>query len=144
MPFRLPADMNAIQVFDDSDSRRLGPPFETAIENWNRGEYPSDPGRRENLPIYGRKRVLIENGYGQLMPSELTVSVLVRQKLYFWHIPVTQLSGFRDELSGAVNAFSIGLMDPNDVEANWTQISSIEELPPPVMMRLIGLMGSRS
>lgn len=146
MGFRLPSDFNAIQVFDAADKQRLGTPFETAVGNWNRGQYPSEPGRHEGLPIYGRKDVLIENGYGQLMPSELSVSVVVQQKLYFGHIPITQLSGFRDELSGAViaNAFSIGLMDPNDVAANWTRINSIEELPSPVMMRLIGLIGYAS
>ncbi len=98
------------------------------------------------MAIYGRKDVLIENGYGQLMPSELTVSILVRQNLYFGHIPIQQLSGFRDELSGAVitNAFTIGLVDPNEVEQNWTRINSKEEAPSPILLTFIGLIGYSS
>jgi hypothetical protein len=146
MPFRLSADMNALEVYDAESRQRLGPPIDASVDNWNKGLYPSEPGTHESLAIYGRKDVLIENGYGQLMLSELTVSILVRQNLYFGHIPIQQLSGFRDELSGAVitNAFTIGLVDPNEVEENWTRINSKEEAPSPVLLTFIGLIGYSS
>jgi hypothetical protein len=146
MPMRLPYDMNALEVHDIADRRRLPPPIEYAIEKWGRGEYPSEPGQHDDLAIYGRKEVLVENGYGQLAPAELSVSFLVQQRLYFGHIPIKQLSGFRDELSGALitNAFSIGLIDPNEVEATWTQINSIDASPSPVLLRLTGLIGYKS
>jgi hypothetical protein len=143
MPFRLSSDMNALEVHDITDQRRLGAPVTTAIERWERGEYPSEPGEHDDLNIYERDEVLIENGYGQLMPSILTLSFLVRQTLYYGRIPIQQLSGFKDELSGAIitNAFTIGMVDPNVVEKTWKLIKSVDELPTPVLVRLTGLIG---
>jgi hypothetical protein len=143
MPFRLPPEMNALVVHDITDQKRLGAPVDTAIEKWEQGGYPSEPGRYEELNIYERGEVLIENGYGQLLPSTLTVSFMVKQTLYYGHIPIEQLSGFKDELSGSIitNAFTIGMIDPNVVENSWTPLKSADELPTPVLLRLTGLIG---
>jgi hypothetical protein len=143
MPFRLPYNMSELEVHDSVDRSRLGAPTDTAIEKWENGEYPTEPGQHDDLPIYDRKDVLVENGYGQLAPMELTVSFLVRQTFYFGQIPIKELSGFRDELSGAIitNAFTTGIIDPNAIEATWTRLNSVDELPGPVMMRLVGLIG---
>jgi len=143
MPMRLPADMNALQVHDPTDKRLLAAPLDTAICRWEMGNYPSEPGEHKDLPIYATKEVLIENGYEQLMPSELSISLLVRSTLYYGYIPVQQLSGFKDELSETIitNAFSIGLIDPNEVEKTWKRIESEAELPTPVLLRLTGLIG---
>ena len=105
--------------------------------------YPSDPGRYDNLPIYGQREVLADNGYGQMVPCELTVSLNVTRTLYYGHIPILKLSGFRDELSGRIitNAFSIGIIDPEEVERTRTPIASDAEVPSPVMLRLTGLIG---
>jgi hypothetical protein len=143
MPFRLNPDMNALEVHDPDDRRRLAPPVEAALQRWEEGGYPSEPGEHKDLPIYKRARVLIENGYGQLMPSELTISLWVERQLFYGRIPIKKLSGFKDELSGAIitNAFTTGLIDPNEVAAKWTRIASEDELPTPVMMKLTGLIG---
>jgi hypothetical protein len=143
MPFRLSQDMNALEVHDPRDQHRLGPPINTAIERWERGEYPAEPGEHHDLKIYESEDVLIENGYGQLMPSILTVSFLVRQTLYYGQIPIQQLSGFKDELAGGIitNAFTIGMIDPNVVEKTWMRLNSAEEAPTPVLGRLTGPIG---
>jgi hypothetical protein len=96
-----------------------------------------------DFPIYASKQVLIENGYQQLMPSELSISLLVKSTLYYGFIPVQKLSGFKDELSETIitNAFSIGLIDPNEVEKTWKRIESEAELPMQVLLRLTGLIG---
>ena len=50
----------------------------------------------------------MDNGCGELIPFDLTVSICVEKQLFFCNLPIKQLLGFKDDLSGAVitNAFT--------------------------------------
>lgn len=143
VPLLLPYDMRGLEVYNSGDRSRLGSPIETALEKWEMGEYPSDPGEHKNLPIYKTKDVLVANGHGQLAPVELTVSLHVRQTLYFGQLPIKRLSGFKDELSGGIitNAITTGIIDPNEIEASWMKLDALDQLQSPVLFRLTGLIG---
>lgn len=144
LPCRMPADFfHSVICYDPGTKEELGNVADTALLRWEEGRYPSDPGEHRDLPIFPTKTVLADNGYGMLAPFELTVSLHVESRLYFGYMPVSEISGFRDELSGKIfaNAFTIGILDPNTVEEKWKRIAVPEEAPVPVAMRLTGLIG---
>ncbi len=65
--------------------------------------------------------------------------MLISRQLYYGQLPVPQISGFKDEMSGHVitNAFSIGLLDPNDIENEWRKIDdeAQAEVKPVILLR---------
>jgi len=112
------------------------------LSKWNEGRFPTEPGEHKDLPIFNKAEVLIDNGYGQLIPVALTVSLLVEQHLFFGELPIEKISGFKDELSGAIitNAFTIGILDSQEVWDHWSRIASTDELPREPMITMRGLI----
>lgn len=146
LPFTIPADVSGFfnsVIAHNKEKKELGVPAKVALQRWEKGEYPTDPGEHGAYPVFDEGEVLVDNGHGMLAPVNLTVSLLVKQSLYYGELPVKQLSGFKDELSGDViaNAFTIGLINPNTVEKEWTPIASKDDLPRPPALTLIGLIG---
>ncbi len=82
----------------------------------------------------------MDNGYGMQTSVKLTVSLSVKRDLYFGHLPVPKISGFKDEFSGMVitNAFEIGLLEADDVERNWIKIDKEADAPVRPVISLIG------
>jgi hypothetical protein len=142
-PFRLFDNFfTNTDAFDDN-GKNLGTPFNAAISKWNEGRFPTDPGEHKDLTIYETPEVLADNGYGEKIPVTLTVSLLVQQQLYFGYQPLARISGFKDELSGSIitNAFTLGILDPNEVDKTWQPIASENDLSVRPVVRLIGLIG---
>lgn len=139
-PFRLPCDFWSSVVALSEAGTALGTPSEAAIKKWNDGIYPDEPGEHRDLPIFETVQVLIDNGYGDLIPVNLTVSLFVERQLYYGQLPITRISGFSDELSGGVitNAFTTGIFDPDEVTRSWLPIGLEAELP---VRPLFGLGG---
>jgi hypothetical protein len=56
---------------------------------------------------------------------------------------VPRVSGFLDPLSGKAiaNAFTVGLLDPDEVERNWLKINAKGEAPIEPVIVLSGLIG---
>jgi hypothetical protein len=143
-PFRMQMDFyNSLTAHAVGSEKPLGIPMPFALDRWNRGGFNIEPGRHDYTPLFDQKTVLMDNGYGELIPMELTVSIWVEQQFFFGNLPIKQISGFKDELSGAVitNAFTTGIFNPDDVYDNWQRIESIEAAPQKPLMVLTGLMG---
>lgn len=122
--------------------KSLGTPLSVAMNKWNNGVFPIAPGNQPQQDIFDEP-VMIDNGFKDVVPVQLTVGLKVKQQLYFGQMPVPKMSGFRDELSGKViaNAFIIGLLSPEEVQRDWLRIQSEDELPMPPVLRLTGLVG---
>jgi hypothetical protein len=56
---------------------------------------------------------------------------------------VPHVSGFLDQLSGKVitNAFTVGILDPDEVEKSWLKIENEADAPVHPVIRLVGLVG---
>lgn len=144
MPFRLPEDFFSSSVArDPGDNAELGTPLSAALSRWNDGEFPTDPGEHRDLLPYGRDIVLVDNGYGQQLPVTITAHLFVERRLYFGSMPIQKISGFKDELSGKVisNVFTLGILDPNEIEKTWAAIASEADAPQTPVMILTGLIG---
>lgn len=142
-PFRLSPDFLTKLIAHDASGAELGTILRTAIIRWNEGGYPIEPGEFDKLAIFETKEVLVDNGYGKLIPVEVWANIRVSEQLYFGHLPISEVSGFKDELSGGLitNAFTTGILDHDVVVTEWEKIDSIENLPNPPAMVLIGLFG---
>ena len=140
MPMRLPERFYNLSVLD-ANGTNLGRIFDVASTRWDEGEYPTEPGAHEEVPLLPGGGTTIENGYGSQIPVDLTVSLLVTRQRYFGHIPITELHGLRDEQTGAVitNAFRIKLLEPVQVQNQWVKLAEGEQAPSPVALEVVGL-----
>ena len=143
-PFRMRMDFyNVLMAYEVGTEKELGMPMPYALDRWNRGGFSTEPGTHEYIPLFDQKTVLLDNGYGELIPMDVTVSIWVEQQFFFGNLSIKQISGFKDELYGHVitNAFTTGIFNPDDVYDNWQRIDSIEAAPQKPLMILTGLMG---
>ena len=143
VPFEFKPDFYATDIIYDGDGNELGKALDTALDKWNEGRFPIDIGESRDLDIFDVPKVAMDNGYGQITPVDLTVSLFVKQQLYYGQLPVPHISGFKDELSGLViaNAFEVGILDPNEIEKDWLKINSDADSPVEPVIKLIGLIG---
>lgn len=142
LPFQMQADFFSANLILDERGSELGTAYRRFAERWNTGEFFGALGESKEIPIFGDTKVQTDNGYGQLCPVSLTARINVQSYLFSGQLPVRQMSGFRDEISGNVitNAFSVGLLDPKEIWDNWSKIRGEEELDIPPVMRLEGLV----
>ena len=141
VPFRLFPDFYARAAIFDAQANELGLTLDKATKKWNAGAYPTDVGVHENLKVFDELGTFMDNGYGLRIPVEIYVSTIVERELYFGQLPVPRFSGFKDELSGLVisNAFTFGLISPDEVAREWKKIDSLEDAP---LKPVISLMGT--
>lgn len=140
VPFRLQEDfVSSLMVCDEAGSE-LGTCEEIALTRWNRGEYPTEIGAHDDLPIFPVVPH-VDNGYGLQMPVELTVSLVVERRRYYGHLPLNEIRGLRDEQTGAVhtNAFTTGILSAVEVENQWQLLAMDEHPPGPVAIAIMGL-----
>jgi len=142
MPLMIPGDFHIRSPVFDKDGKVLGISFDMASVKWNEGKFPTEPGEHYKLPIFD-VATFIDNGYGQQYPIELTAAILVQRQLFFGQMPISKLSGFKDELSGAIitNAFTTGIFDINEVEKTWLPIATENDAPARPLLILRGLVG---
>lgn len=140
MPMRFPERIYDLNVLD-SNGNNLGKIFDVASARWDDGEYPTEPGAHEKVPLLPSGGTTVENGYGSQIPVDLTVSLFVTRQRYFGHVPITELHGLRDEQTGAVitNAFRFNLLDPVQVQNQWVKLAEGEQAPSPIVLEIVGL-----
>lgn len=133
VPFTMPYDFQFSNPVTDSEGNPNGSMFDIAISKWNKGELPVEPGRHEKLRIYGDAPHM-DNGYSMNVHVDLWVGLSVQQELFYGLMPITRISGFKDEIGGGVitNAFDVGLLNPDEIFDTWKKIEKIgdAELPP--------------
>ncbi|MEX2491042.1 MAG: restriction endonuclease [Nitrospirales bacterium] len=143
LPFSIPRDFfSSLMVFDERKNS-LDTMLKATMNRWNKGHFPIAPGIHCDLDIFDRDTTLIDNGYGQLTRVELKASLWVSKRTYFGQMPISKISGFKDEQTGAVitNAFTVGLASPDEVEKTWQLINEGEPLPSKPVLEVTGLVG---
>jgi hypothetical protein len=138
LPLKIPYDPTGILLYDQNDqpTRSIA---EVAAQRWDDGKYPVEPGHHE-VALCGEDPAKIDNGYGRIVPIDLTALIEVSRRRFFGQTPVAKVKGFEDSQTGAVitNAFEFNLLDPDDVEKNWTEIGESEP-PTPAALFVNGL-----
>lgn len=143
LPFSMPYEFYKILTVHDRTKKALGLPLNIAIEKWNKGLFPTEPGDHENINPFDDEMVLVDNGQGMLVNVRIRISLHVEQQLYYGQMPISKISGFKDEHQGHVitNAFEVGLLDPIEIMDKWQPISEGEAVPMQPGLRLSGLVG---
>lgn len=138
LPMMIPYDSASLLLHDESN-QPIGSVADVVTQRWDSGKYPIEPGLHK-VPLCGESVVKIDNGYGQIVPVNLTALVEVTGRRFFGHTPVSKLRGFGDFQTGKVitNAFEFNLLDPSDVEEKWAEIGESDP-PTPAALSLLGL-----
>lgn len=141
-PFEMPYDFHHISQVTDEAGEEKGTMIGIAFELWNAGKLPTEVGEHSKLSIYGENPHM-DNGLGMNIPVELLANLYVRQNLFFGMIPITKISGFKDEIGGGVitNAFETGILDPEKIWNDWKKIERIEDCDLPPVLTMQGLIG---
>ena len=146
-PFRIVPDFFSRAMTFDDKGRELGTVLDTALARWNDENFRLSRGNIKNWLFFETRPVLMDNGYDPSarirVPVDLSVSLLVKNQLYYGQLPVPHISGFLDQLSGKVitNAFTVGMLDPDTVEKEWLKIDAEADAPVRPVIRLVGLIG---
>ena len=112
----MPHDFYQQSQLYDHEGIHCGTALENPEEKWNNGKYPTEVGEHRDLPVLDRVTVKTDNGHGMIVLADFSVSLVVRKELYFGQFPITDLSGFKDEVRGGIitNAFTVGLLSPEE------------------------------
>jgi hypothetical protein len=143
MPFLMPPDFFNNTVVHDENKNPVGTILQTSLKKWNEGRYPTDPGLHKDLKIFECEKTFVDSGYSQLTPIDLTASVIVKSMTFFGQVPVSKISGFKDEQTGGLitNAFTVGLVKPEEVEKTWLRVNKGDPLPAKPVLEITGLVG---
>ena len=141
-PFRFGENFFSEMVAYDDEGNALGTSLDVIAQRWNDGEITDDVGKTDRIDIFGDRVTHVDNGYGLKVPVQLFAHLLIEQRFFYGQLPVPQISGFKDEMSGHVitNAFSIGLLDPNSIEREWQQIATEADAPVTPVIALRGVV----
>ena len=94
LPLRIPDKFWTEIIALNAEQIKLGTPLEVAMKKWNEGRFPTNPREYHDLDIFDQA-VVIDNGYGYnnlFVPVKLTVSLWVREQLYFGQLPISRMS----------------------------------------------------
>lgn len=126
--FRLPVEEPQKITIYDNENKELGTIQHLMRTNWNDGKYPDEPGKYEGINLVdGITKFKFDRHYFTL---DIRVNLLVERRVYFGNLPVEQLRGFRDELTGKTitKELTTGVLNWDEVEKHWKRIISIDEL----------------
>jgi hypothetical protein len=134
-PFALREDFPTSAHLFDEQGNDLGTAMDIAADRWLDGQYPSEPGDHPDLKVVSDE-VFIDDGHGGKAKITLGLNLRVEQEFYFGQLPISDVSGFRDEATGHVitRGFTTGVVDPIEMRKTWMRINDPAEAPYPPMM----------
>ncbi len=123
-------DPKIIPIYDENGNY-LGTPLTLLWAMWNRREISEELGLRQILIKPDPILIKTEDGHIELI--EILGEFEVLRKLYFGQLPLTRVSGFRDEITGYLvlpgnTEIITDFIDSLEVETSWHRISSVEAL----------------
>ena len=123
-------DPKLIPIYDQNHNL-IGGPLMLLWAMWNRREISEEPGlqriRIKPDPIF----VKAQDGHFERI--EIIGEFEILQKLYFGELPLTKVTGFRDEVTGNLvlpgnTEIITDWIDSVEVETNWRRIPSLDSL----------------
>lgn len=120
-------DILALAIFDE-EGHSLGTVRELIRQKWNARAIPEEPGEYKGVE-FAPNPVKFKSG-GRFFRAKITANVFVEKRLHFGYWPISKVSGFLDDATGAIITRNVefGNLSMVDVEKNWPRINSIDEL----------------
>jgi hypothetical protein len=121
------ADFRKFGLFDEQENF-LGTARDLIGRKWIGNEIPHEPGQYEGIEL--APNPLKFRVHGRFCRADVAASVWIEERLHFGYWPVTKLSGFFDEATGATMTRGLELSNISmlDVEGSWRRIRSVQEL----------------
>ncbi len=135
--FTLPLPMNVSpQFYQDSvvyneERKKIGTPQEIFSERWSEGKYSIDVGAQENIPLIGDQQCYMDNGYGQIVEFDLSISTYTEEERFFGNVSISDISGLRDEQTGLVHTreLTTKVISPRLIIKTWKKLTQDQEPP---------------
>lgn len=126
--FKIPLEKPGKITIYNEENRELGTIEHLLEKNWNDEKYPDEPGKYEGIDLIdGTTKFKFENHYFKV---DIKINLLVERRIYFGNLPIENLRGFRNELTGKTitRGFTTGVFSWDEVQKHWKRITSIDEL----------------
>lgn len=94
---------------------------------WNSGKLPYEPGEHRNISL-----IRVTTGFtrGEVFEADVLVDIIVERRLFFGELPLEHVRGFADEYNGQLltREFTTGWLNVAEVERDWRQLESLDEI----------------
>jgi hypothetical protein len=131
-------DLRTLMLFDEGE-RPVGTVRNLIGQKWNAGGIPQQPGEYLAVP-FAPNPAKYQSG-GRFHRGRVVANVRVETRLHFGYWPVSKVSGFYDERTGAISTRHLEFdnLSMVEVERNWPRISGVAELAvrPMIMLRAL-------
>ena len=135
----MPVDFYRVSKVYDKENNELGT-CETIFCNlWNEDKYSTEVGNHEKIDLIPGTTCCMDNGYGQIVPLKLYISYKVKEDRYFGRLPITDISGLKDEHTGLVHSrqFTAHIVSPKEVFNSWRKLKDDEALPVVPLLEMV-------
>jgi len=132
------ADIRKLLLYD-KDQRLLGTVRDLIGQKWNVQQIPQEPGEHRGIELApGPLKFQAGRAFQQ---AYIVAQVVVESRLHFGHWPISKVSGFLDESSGAIvtRRVEFGNLSMIDAEQTWPRIKSLDDLAvrPAMVLRVL-------
>ena len=105
---------------------------------WNSGKLPSEPGEHRSIPL---TKVITSFTKDEVFEADIFTDIVVERRYFFGQLPLIQGRGFINEYTGGLltPGFTTDWLDAAEVEKNWRQLDSIDEIAVNPVLRLVAL-----
>lgn len=138
-PFEMERQDLRTLVLRDASGQAIDNVHNLLTEMWNLGRMPIEPGEHTRIPLSDEPTFIMTDG--ALYRVDVHADIVVETKLYFGQLPLIEIKGFRDEISGLVRTqgFKTDRLDVVRVEREWQRVQSETELAVKPVLRLVAL-----
>jgi len=118
---------HTIMLYDVSE-QQIGTMDAIIPKRWNAGQLPSQPGEHGWFRLI-ETPMLIQHD-GKFIEVDIQAKIRVKNKLYFGYLPLIDIKGYRDEISGAIatRGFTTDWLNVKKVEQEWRELSRADEI----------------
>src|SRR6266478_6185320 len=128
-PFEPPdvQDLKPLVLFDEQE-RALGTVRDIIGQKWNAREIPEQPGEYRDIQL-APNPAKYQSG-GRFHRARITANVRVETRVHFGYWPISKVSGFIDENTGAVTTRGLEFdnLSMLEVERRWPRINNVADL----------------
>lgn len=134
------ASVDSREIFlYDYNNQCLGNIVSLLMTRWNSGELPSELGEHKNIPVVNVPTRILHRK--EFLEATILANIMVSRRLFFGQLPLEQIRGLKDELTGQLltSEFTTSWLSASEVEKSWRQITNIDEIAIRPVFELVAL-----
>lgn len=106
----------------------IGTPKDLIYEKWTMGELPVIEGWQQDIDFIGHAVKIRVSG--EEFTVKVGANIFIEKQMYFHYMPLSEISGFKDEIDGGIITKSITTspLSLDILRSAWQPIESKEQL----------------